>query len=81
MKNRLPALQLPCSQDSEPSCAILNPESIIMLPNFGLVVIDYKPKQVSGNLWTAPEMNVEQQILPIDASLRLDCILYRFVLF
>jgi hypothetical protein len=29
---------------------------------------------VSGNLWTAPEMNVEQQILPIDASLRLDCI-------
>jgi hypothetical protein len=85
MKNRLPALQLPCSQDSEPSCAILNPESIIMLPNFGLScnrLLDYyKPKQVSGNLWTTPEMNVEQQILPIDASLRLDCILYLFVLF
>ena len=38
MKNRLPALQLPCSQDSEPSCVILDPESIIMLSNFDLSV-------------------------------------------
>ena len=36
MKNRPLALQLPCSQDSEPSCVILNPESIIRLPNFGM---------------------------------------------